>query len=60
MYLIEHKNILYKVSENFFNTKNNLSKEDYENQLLQFPIHSTARILSDKEFADLELKNWHR
>ncbi len=60
MYLIEHKNSLYKVSEDFFKTKNKLSKEEYEKQLLQFPIHSTARIVSDKEFSELELKNWHR
>ena len=60
MYLIEHKNSLYKVSETFCKTKNNLSKEEYEKQLLQLPIHSTARIVSDKEFAELELKNWHR
>ena len=60
MYLIEHKNSLYKVSEDFFKTKNKLSKEEYEKQLLQFPIHSTARIVPDKEFSELELKNWHR
>ena len=60
MYLIEHKNSLYKVSETFFKAKNSLSKEEYEKQLLKFPIHSTSRTVSDKEFAELELKNWHR
>jgi hypothetical protein len=60
MYLIEHKNSLYRVSETFFKTKNFLSKEEYEEQLLEFPLHSKARAVSDKEFAELELKNWHR
>ena len=37
-----------------------LSKEEYEKQILDFPVHSTARIVSDKEFAELELKNWNK
>ena len=60
MYLIEHKNSLYKVSETFFKTKNALSKEEYEKEILEFPVHSTAKVVSDKEFAALELKNWHK
>ena len=60
MYLVEHKNRLYRVSETFFKTKNALSKEEYEKQILEFPVHSTAKVVSDKEFAELELKNWHR
>ena len=60
MYLVEHKNSLYRVSEFFFKTKKSLSKEEYEKQILDFPVHSTARIVSDKEFAELELKNWNK
>jgi hypothetical protein len=60
MYLVEFKNNLHRVSETFFKTKNSLSKKEFEKQITQFPIHSTGRVVSDKEFAELELKNWHR
>ena len=60
MYLIERKNNLYRVSETFFKTKNFLSEEECEKQILKFPVHSTGKAVSGKEFAELELKNWHR
>ena len=60
MYLVEFKSNLHRVSEVFFKTKRSLSKEEFKKQIMRFPIHSTSRVISDKEFAELELKNWHR
>ncbi len=60
MYLIEFKNNLHRVSEEFFKTKKCLSEKELEKQILEFPIHSTGRVVSDKEFSELEQKNWHR
>lgn len=60
MYLIEHKNKVFRVTKDFFESKNSLSESDYENQINKFPVHCIPRVVSDKEFADLENKNWIR
>ena len=61
MYLIEHKNSLYKVSEDFFKTKNKLSKDLFENYKLAQTAYIYAGFYYQKRNLNLikAFNKWH-
>lgn len=42
------------------NIMSDIEYDDYKRLVKTYPIHGTERTISDKEFANLETKNWHR
>ena len=59
-------NFEYSVPENEsiscleLNKMNKESYDNYINKVKKFPRKLVGRTISDKEFANLENKNWHR
>ncbi len=63
MKLAEFKNDIYKVDQVFFNNFNDwldLPQDEQEKIISKYPIHikNGVKVITDREFALLETKNW--